>query len=85
MQRRKSLSDAKETYIDVIFLFWLSNFPCCWQLVVQARRELEELRNETRRRRHATQQILIRYVGLGIEETHRQWSEGNTRLRKRSC
>ena len=50
VQRRKSLSDAKEAYIDAILILWLYNLPRFWRTVAQVVHEFEELRNETQRK-----------------------------------
>ena len=48
---RKTISDAKEEYIDAYMLLVQYNFPRCWKTVEQARPEFASLGNPTRRMR----------------------------------
>ena len=48
--------------------------PRCWKTVAQARGKYNEM--TANKLEAVKEQILIRYLGLGIKEAHHPWSKG---------
>ena len=76
---RKALADAHEDHIVATYFFEQHWSPRCWRTVEQAEEEFAELPSPTAKLEAVKEQILIRFLGLGIEEAHHPWSrDGHT-------
>ena len=70
----KKLQDCKEENIVAIYFFEQFHSPRCWKTVAQARKKYNEM--TANKLEAVKEQILIRYLGLGIKEAHHPWSKG---------
>ena len=72
----KKYEDATEDYIVAIYFHDQYHSPRCW-LTLEMEAELySALGSDTARLAAVKEQIIIRYVGLGWDLSHRAWSEG---------
>jgi hypothetical protein len=68
----------KSTEKDLINMSYLHQHyfsPHCWKTIQQALDEFENLTSKKDKIECVKEQILIRYLGLGWEETHHPWSK----------
>ena len=73
MKTNKQLEGYKEENIVAIYFFEQYHSPRCWKTVAQARTKYNEMRGN--KLEAVKEQILIRYLGLGIKEAHHPWSK----------
>ena len=71
---KKKREDYKEENIVAIYFFEQFHSPRCWKTVAQARKKYNEM--TANKLEAVKEQILIRYLGLGIKEAHHPWSKG---------
>ena len=82
MKMNKQLEGYKEENIVAIYFFEQYHSPRCWKTVAQARKKYNEMRGN--KLEAVKEQILIRFLGLGIKEAHHPWSKISTHTRPMS-
>ena len=73
--QEKKIAIAEEDYIVAVYCFEQYFSPRCWLTVIRAREVYRDLGSEAARLAAVKEQILIRYLGLGWEEAHHDWSK----------
>jgi hypothetical protein len=76
LAKKKKLKSSILDFMNALYLHQQYNSPCCSMTAGQAFREFDKLQTNAARYRYLKEQILIRYVGLGWEETHHPWLKG---------
>ena len=68
------LEEAEEDYIVAVYFHEQYHSQHCWSTIVIAKETYKKLKSESARLVAVTEQILIRYLGLGWSEAHPPWS-----------
>jgi hypothetical protein len=69
------LKSTEKDLINISYFYQKYFSPLCWKTVCQALDEFKKLTSKKDKIECVKEHILIRYLGLGWEETHHPWSK----------
>ena len=74
-KQERKIKAAIKDFIAASYFFQQYHSPRCWRTAKEAMDNFEKLRTKKDKFKFVKEQILIRYLGLGWEETYHPWSE----------